>query len=347
MGAFTSELMRRHAPTCWFPLSHAEAIRHHPRLHLRALCDVESDALRRAAATHEVATTYTDFRRMLDEVRPALLGIATRTIGRADLIREAINSGVRALHVEKPLCNSTRELASLRAAFECNDLFVTYGAIRRHFASYRLARQLADSGRYGALKELRVNLGSGTLFWTHPHSIDLILFGAGGRQIAGVQARLAEVSVGASRCDIRSDPRVMAATIYFEDGVAGHITQALGSDFVLSCSEAEIVVRADGATLEIYAAHDGGIYPTAAPFEGKVLPPGPCGTLAPLSQLVACLDGNDLAYTDNLIIKRDILAGQQVMFAMLQSHLEGSRIVDLTAVDDALFIHAQTAGRHA
>jgi scyllo-inositol 2-dehydrogenase (NAD+) len=347
MGAFTSEVMQRHAPACWFPLSHAEAMRQHPAVHLRAFCDVDQQALERAGQAHDVAGRYQDFQQMLDEVRPRLLGIATRTIGRAGLLCRAIDSGVKALHVEKPLCNGMRELDRLASLFGSTDaLFVTYGAIRRHMAPYRAARDLVDSGHYGPLREIRVGLGSAALFWTHPHSIDMILFGAGRRIVTGVQARLADVTHGASLTDIRSDPRVVAAVIHFEDGITGHITQALGSDLVLSCSEAEIIVRADGAAIDVYATDPGCIYPRLTPLPLPV-PDARSGTLAAIEQLVACMSGEPAAREANAVVQRDLLLGQRIAFAMAQSHLEGSRIVDPAQVDIELFIHAETAGRHA
>lgn len=346
MGTFTAEVIRRHAPACWFPLSHAEAILQHPRLALRALCDSDPLALSRAASAYRVAATYGDVDRLLAEVRPALLGIATRTIGRAGLVVDAVGAGVRALHVEKPLCNGVRELASVEAALR-GDAFVTYGALRRHLAPYRFARELADSGRYGSLREIRVNLGSGTLFWTHAHSIDLILFGAGERPVAGVQARLAGVVTDGSAVDIVSDPRVVSATVHFADGVTGHVTQALGSDLVLSCSEAEIAVRADGDSLEIYSNPEGGIYPVAASLAPAAAAPGPGGTLAAISQLAAALDGDPLAIAANAIVRRDLLRGQRILFAMVQSHLQRSCIVDPGGLDDAMFVHAVSGGRHA
>lgn len=347
MGAFTSDSVRRFAPPFWFPLSHVEAIKSHPRLDLRALADLDATMLERAAAAHNVAAVYTDSSELLDAVRPRLVGIATRTTGRAGLISQAVASGTRALHIEKPLCNSVRELATLHAILDRADIFVTYGAIRRFLSVYRQARDLADSGIYGALREIRVNLGAAPLFWTHPHSIDLILFAAGGRHVSGVQAHFADVVYAASRTDIESDPRIVAATIYFDGGVAGHITQALGADFVLSCADAEITVRADGNAIDIYAARNGEAYPTLAPLDGTAAQFGAGGTLAPVSQLVACLDGSTAAIDDNSIVKGDILKGQQIAFAMLQSHLEGSRIVNPEAIDGSIFIHARTGGRPA
>lgn len=345
MGAFTSESVIRHAPRCWLPLSHAEAICSHPRLRLAALCDTDAAMLQRAGDKYQVAHRYEDPRKLLDAERPALLGLATRTVGRAELIEHAIAAGIRAIHAEKPLCNSVTELQRLREAFRRDEVFVTWGAIRRFFGVYRQALALAETGRYGALREIRVNFGSAPLFWTHPHSIDLLLFGAAGRRVVGVQARLADVTTEGRATAVDSDPRVVSAGVYFDDGLAGHITQALGADFILSCADAEIAVRADGARLEVYAAGEA-VYPTARELAIEDSE-APGGTLGPVSQLVACLDGDAGAIAANAAVKRDILDAQSIAFAMLQSHLEGSRGVEPSALDPAIVIMARTGGRYA
>lgn len=347
MGAFTSESVILHSPPCWLPLSHAEAISAHPRLKLKALCDTNPDTLHRAAEKFSIQNRYDNPHDLLQSEKPNVLGLATRTLGRSGLIHAAIEAGTKAIHAEKPLCNSVAELQSLQRLFKSEDVFVTWGAIRRFFGVYRQALSLANSGRYGALREVRVNFGSAPLYWTHPHSIDLLLFAASGKRIEGVQARLDNVvTKGALSC-IESDPRIIAASVYFEGGLAGHITQALGSDFVLSCENAEITVRADGATLDVYSA-DGGIYPSFSQLEIEE-DFCPTGTLGPISHLVACLDG-DLASTIlNVEIKRDILKAQSVSFAMLQSHLEGSRVVDaaMSSLDPDITIFARTEERYA
>ena len=73
MGVFPSETVRRFAPRCWFPLSHADAIQRHPDLKLSALCDINPQALERAATVHTGSRTYSDHRRLdTDEVAPQL-----------------------------------------------------------------------------------------------------------------------------------------------------------------------------------------------------------------------------------------------------------------------------------
>jgi predicted dehydrogenase len=348
MGAFPSEKVRRFAPPCWFPLSHAEAIQSHPALELAALCDSNPQALERAAAHYGVRRTFSDHRRLLDEVRPELLGIATRTVGRAALVRDAAERGVRALHVEKPLCNSVRELEELSRTLASNELFCTYGAIRRYFAIYERALELANSGSYGELREVRVNMGAGTLYWTHPHSVDLILFAAGERRVAAVQARLANVVSGGSPLEVSSDPLIESASIYFEDGLAGHITRAPGCDFALSCSEGEVVVESDGRGIRVAARSGEDPYLTRAPYAAeRAAGAAGEGTLAPISQLAGCLSGDAAACRLNQRVKAHILQGQRVLFALLQSHVENSRLVSPAQVDPALTVWGRTGENYA
>ena len=345
MGAFTSESVILHSPPCWLPLSHAEAISAHSRLKLTALCDTDPDNLHRASEKFSVRRRYADPYDLLKSEKPSVLGLATRTLGRAELIHAAVEAGTKAIHAEKPLCNSVAELQSLQRLFESGDLYITWGAIRRFFGVYKQALTLANSGRYGALREVRVNLGSAPLYWTHPHSIDLLLFAASGRRIEGVQARLDNVIKESAQTTITSDPLIVAASIYFENGLVGHITQALGSDFVLSCENAEITVRADGSKLDLYSAN-GTIYPKFVDLD--IIPlEKTCGTLGPISQLVSCLEGDNESIRHNAIIKRDIINAQYIAFAMLQSHLEGSLIIGPYAVDPEINIQAKTNGRYA
>jgi len=347
MGAFPSESVRRYAPRCWFPLSHAEAILRHPDLELSALCDANSQTLQRAADAYRVNRTYCDYRRMIDEARPELIGIATRTLGRAQIIQHAADHGVRGMHVEKPLCNSVQELTALADTLARTDLFCTYGTIRRFMKIYQTARDLAQSGAYGELREIRVNMGRGLLYWTHPHSVDLILYAAAERTVASVQARLGNVVPGGSPLQVMSDPFIVSASIYFADGIAGHITQAPGNDLILSCSEGEVIVENDGRDIRIAARQGEDPYLARTRYQGAPESDGEEGTLAPMAQLADCLSGDAAAARRNEQVKFHMLEGQRILFAMIQSHWEHSRLVKLTDIDPALMIYAKTGEQYA
>jgi scyllo-inositol 2-dehydrogenase (NAD+) len=347
MGAFTSESVRRFAPGCWLPLSHAEAITSHPALSLQAVCDPNETNLQRARTTYDVPTAYQDHRPLLQAVHPTLVGIATRTIGRADILRDCVAAGARALHVEKPLCNSIAELEHLAALAADPGLYLTYGTVRRHFDIYRTACELAHSGRFGPLQEVRVNLGQGALFWTHPHSVDLILFAAGARKVDTVQAHLSNVVQGQNALEVVSDPAIISASIVFDDGLVGHVGRAPGADLVLSCTQGEVIVENDGRCIRISATEGDDPYPVRRMLPDDPSFQRPQGTLAPVSQLVRCLQGDTEAIAANTVVKQAILDGQRVLFAMVQSHQLASRRVRLGEIDPGLRILARTGANFA
>ncbi len=352
MGAFTSPSVREYGPECFLPSAHAEAFAEADGIDLVAVCDAHEENARRAAEHYSVARNYTDHSAMLAAGAPDLAGIATRTIGRADMIADCIAAGTRALHVEKPICNSVAELKQLEALLSLDDVFMTLGAVRRHFAIYKDAVARAQSGVYGDLLEAHAEFGARTLYWSHPHTVDLILLAAAGAKVEAVQARLGTVERDGAR--IINDPVVQGATIWFEGGFSGHITRMPGTDFRMACQTAKIAVTSNGHSLwqsgrakpDPNAPRDtnpAGANPYHEPekldFVGLDVPQG---ALAPVLQLANCLRGNEAARTANAALKQDIITGQRILFAIVQSHFEGGRPVTLDAIDPDLFIEGRT-----
>ena len=317
MGAFTSASVTRFAPACWLPLAHAEAIRCHQELALCAFSDSNPEALRKAQQAYGVDGVYGDAFNMIDEVRPDLVTIATRTMGRAAIINYAIAAGVRALHVEKPLCNSPVELRQLESTVLRSEIFVTYGAIRRLMAPYLMAKDLAHSGRLGELTDVQVNMGRGLLFWSHPHSADLLLFATDGRPVESVSARLAGVHRGERNAHVLSDPYVLDAIVNFAGGIEGRITRIAGADVVFGCTRGQVVVENDGHAISIRESTGDDPYlrhrsVTVTPSDAT-----PGGTLAPIAMLVECLKGGEAATAANRVVKTDMLLGQRLLFAIV------------------------------
>lgn len=345
MGAFTSESVRRYSPAAWLPLSHCEAIVAHPKLQLAGLCDPHAETLARAQAEYGVAQGFSGHRELIDAVHPTLVGIATRTVGRAEIIADCVAAGARALHIEKPLCNSVAELAALEALADEHGLFMTYGAIRRFLPVFRQAKAIAESGELGDLLEMRFSMGARTLYWTHPHTMDLALYLAGDRQLVSVNARLGDVErTGAAT--IGNDPVIDAAQLWFDDGVACHVGRAPGNELELAFTRGRISIKADGRVLVVagYRNDDPYLHEEDVAIAD---PDGPTGTLAPVTQLVACLDGDTDAIAANRVVRDDIFAGQRILFALVQSHLNGGGDVRPDAIDPALTILAATDGRFA
>ena len=153
MGAFTSQTVKKYSPNCWFPLSHIEALIRCPETLLESICDIDKDLLDKSSSKYGVENIFFDYQIMLEKIKPELLCVATRTIERTAIISDAINKGVKAIHLEKPICNSIKQLNELNKVVKENNIALTYGTIRRYFNIYNQAKEIADSGEVGTLQE--------------------------------------------------------------------------------------------------------------------------------------------------------------------------------------------------
>ena len=197
----------------------------------------------------------------------------------------------------------------------------------------------------GKLLEIRIAMGSSSLFWTHPHSIDLILFYAEERKIKNVQSHLNETVNLKNKFLIQNDPVIKSCCIEFDDGLIAHITQGIGCDIHLSCEYGEVSITRDGHDFYLYNSNNDD-YPKIKYLE-PINESKKTGTLAPISQLISCLNNNKLDLKKNKVIKNDILTTQKIMFAVVQSHIEKGRRIKLDQIDNDIYIEAKTNGRFA
>ena len=253
MGAFTSDLMKEVGPKCWFPLSHIEGLNHHEEIFLEAICDSNESLLKKAGDLYDVKYRYSDSQELFDKHKIDLLTVATRTRDRFQIIKDGIASGVKAFHLEKPLCNSMQELNEIESLVSENKICLTYGTLRRYFEIYQKAKDLVDSGVYGKLVQVQVNFGQKPLFWAHPHCVDTILFFSGKRKLKYVQSHLSNVIFAGDNI-LESDPLVEQSNMIFDDGLMGSITKNPGSDVFLNCEKGVVIVESNGSQISVRAA---------------------------------------------------------------------------------------------
>ena len=230
-----STSMTRLGPKCWFPLSHIEALQADPEIELIGISDIDNSTLEKASLKYLVEDCYKDYEDLLRDKNIDILCVATRTLERTDVIKKAIESNITALHIEKPLCNSMKQLLELENLTKESESFLSYGTLRRYLDIYKKAKALVDSGKYGKLVQIQVDFGKAPLFWTHAHSVDVILFFAGQRNLLSIQAHLSELEKGDKQYYIESDPLIDQASMYFDDDLVGTISKIPGMNVTLGC----------------------------------------------------------------------------------------------------------------
>ena len=92
---------------------------------------------------------YDDYARMLREVQPDLLCIATRQTLHAEQIEQAAAAGVRGILCDKPLATSLGEADRIVSACAENGIALTFALDRRWHESYSQLRRLIDEGIVG------------------------------------------------------------------------------------------------------------------------------------------------------------------------------------------------------
>ena len=342
MGAFTSELMTKHGPKCWFPLSHIEALQADPEIELIGISDINKSTLKKASLKYHIESCYEDYEELLRDKNIDILCVATRTLERTNIIKKAIESNIKALHIEKPLCNSMEQMLELENLTEESESILSYGTLRRYLDIYKRAKALVDSGKYGKLMQIQVDFGRAPLYWTHAHSVDVILFFADRRNLLSVQAYMSELKKGDKQYFIESDPLIDQASMYFDDDVVGTISKIPGMNVTLGCEKAIISVKSNGEYISISDSSSNSPYYDYPETIIKDSYAKPQGTFAAISSLKKRIQNQF-----HPGINQHIFLGQRVLFGFVQSYLDDCKKIDISDIDQHIFIKGRNGDRLA
>jgi predicted dehydrogenase len=128
-------------------LSHMAILNAHPDVELAGVCD-SSGYMLGVLGKYTGITTYSNYEKMLDEVRPDLVIIATPSSLHARMVQAAI---VRDIHVfcEKPFCLSVDEGVQLAADASERGLVTQVGYHNRFVGAFQEVKRLLSAGAIG------------------------------------------------------------------------------------------------------------------------------------------------------------------------------------------------------
>lgn len=115
-----------------------------------ACADPVAESAAAYAQDFAVANVYSDYREMLEKEELDIVSNCTWTKLHTPIVIEAAQSGVRAIHSEKPIAVSWGEAKRQHQAAVDNGVQLTYCHQRRFHPTFYRAKQLVKEGAIGA-----------------------------------------------------------------------------------------------------------------------------------------------------------------------------------------------------
>lgn len=337
MGAFIDNEVsaNRSIP---LPYSHAAGYEACPRTDLVAGADLRPDVLAQFGERYNVGSDhwYTNHRDLIANEQPDILSIATQPEPRCEIILHAIEAGVRALYVEKPLCASVAEAEAIRDAVRANNVAFNMGTNRRWHDGFAAMRDKINSGDFGDLRTL-INFSTGNFFNTTSHFFDLLIYLNNDVAPKWVQAYVFHFDELVVGTEVREDP-AGTGMIMFENDVIGYaLDSPRRSEVEAVCGEGIITALNNGMEFRTRekrrdSSEDG----------PNLESPPTSATLNLVNDIVHALDtgeptrgGAEVAYWNT-----------QIIFGMIESHRRGGARVELPLTNhDLKFIRRDHVAR--
>ncbi len=134
---------------------HLQALAHHPRAEVLAICDVNETLLETVAGRYAVPRSYTDFEAMLAAEQLDGICIATPNRLHTPMVRAALTRGLHVL-CEKPLTLDTAEAESLLTEARAADLTHAINFSNRPNPAVTYVKEKIDEGALGRIYEIHL-----------------------------------------------------------------------------------------------------------------------------------------------------------------------------------------------
>jgi UDP-N-acetylglucosamine 3-dehydrogenase len=178
---------------------HAGGYERSPDCRIVAAADISQDNLDLFCEEHHIPHGYLDHREMLAKEDLDIVSVCVWPRLHAQMVIDAAEAGVRAIHCEKPMAPTWGEAKRMAGACQEHNVQLTFGHQRRFVKPFRTAKQLLDAERIGQL--IRLEAFTSNLFDWGTHWFDMMFFynheepvewvigqieGHGGRPVFGV-----------------------------------------------------------------------------------------------------------------------------------------------------------------
>ena len=269
---------------------------------------------------------YTDYRELLEKENPEIVSMTRDPGPPSDIMIYAANHGVRAIYFDNKMAASMDDAQAMVEAAERNNVVFNLGTNRRFYRGFEVMKEVIESGDLGPLKYLVMHHG-GPLFAHCSHTVDLALYLNGDRPVSWVQAYLPDADEAFKDGALVAEPLEAHGIMHFEDGVTAHIAVTRhSSEYQAVCEGGSVLGYNDFRSHQIRRRSEGS--PTLEEVDFPAFKPvSPQTTI--VEDLVHSLDTGERPRAD----ARVALAGTEVLFGFVESHLRGGARVGLPLKD--------------
>ena len=161
------------------------------------------------------APVFDKFADLLAASVPDVVAICTMEYPRYDLTMQAIEAGVRAIVLEKPMARTVMEAREMVAAAESRGIHLVVCHQMRFSDEFVSAKSALDRGAIGTPYLYRAT-SFGHLMEQGPHMVDMVLWLAGDPEVEWVMGQIADVESG--RSTVHPAPAFALGYVAFVDG---------------------------------------------------------------------------------------------------------------------------------
>ena len=127
-----------------------------PDVQVVGVADADPKGLAQAVARLKAPKGFADWRKMLDELRPDLVGVCPRWVDQhCEMVVGAAERGARGIYLEKPMCRTLAEADAMIAACKKSGTKVAISHQTRYSPVLPVIEDLIQSGRIGRVLEFR------------------------------------------------------------------------------------------------------------------------------------------------------------------------------------------------
>jgi len=168
-GEFDSDPKRKWIAT------HAGAYGEFPGTGLAAAADIDKEKLGNFGKTWDVDSLYADYKEMLKKEGLDFLSICTWGASHLDILRDAVDSGVKAIWCEKPIADRLESADEMIELCKEKNVVLIINHQRRYDTLHRKIREFISEGKLGKIQEVAFFYTAG-IANSGSHMLDLLRF---------------------------------------------------------------------------------------------------------------------------------------------------------------------------